>query len=288
MSYRAAAEALGGDFDGIVLVHNEPSGVEVIARRCPNAKVCLWVHNDLFRTYTRRQSCRVVHHSHRIICVSNFIANTVRAKTGEDPKIVTVLNGVDTEKFVPAVRPPDNDPPVILFLGRILPEKGPDILLRAAIQLKKKGIRFKLRVVGSQNFNAADHLTGYEAKLRQLAKDLGDSIDFQAFKPRDQVVREYQSADILCVPSNWDEPLGLVASEGMACGLACVVSNRGGLPEIGGDAVKYFCPPDADQLASRLCELAADPETRSRLGTTARKHSLSIAVRQMTFAGMKF
>jgi glycosyltransferase involved in cell wall biosynthesis len=271
--YIDAANALGPDYDGIVFVHNEPSGVEPIASRCPKARVCLWVHNQLFTTYTRRQARRVVEQAHRVICVSEFIARGVRAKAGNDPRIVSVLNGVDTEKFVPADPPPRNDPPVILFIGRMVPEKGPDLLLKAAIELKRQGVRFKLRMVGSQNFNSADSPSPFQQQLVNCAASLDGMVEFLPFQPRSRVVEIYQGADLMCVPSNWDDPCPLTILEGMACGLPVAASHRGGVAELAGSAAAYFEPPNHFELATRLRSLIAEREILKTVGAAGRERA---------------
>lgn len=268
-TYLAAAYALGRGYDGVVFVHNEPAAVEVLRRRCPNARICLWVQNQLFRTYTPRQTRRVIERSHRVICCSDFIRRGIVAKAGESNRLAVVLNGVDTERFCPDENRVPNPIPVVLFVGRMVPEKGPDILLRAACELKRRGMKFRLRMVGSQNFNAADALTPYERTLRDLARELGDWVEFSPFRPRAEIAQEYQKADILCVPSNWDEPFGLVVIEGMACGLAVVASRRGGIPEIGGSSVCYFPPPDHNALADQIGNLLQYSSESLRLGHLA-------------------
>jgi len=274
LPYADAADVLGHSFDGVVFVHNEPSGVEVLARRCPNAKVCLWVQNELFRTYTQRQARRVVDHAHRVVCCSSFIGCKLAQITGENPKIVTVLNGVDTEKFVPSNPRPNSEPPIILFLGRMLPEKSPDLLVKAAVELKARGIGFRLRLVGSRNFNAADAPTPFERQIHDMAGQLGDMISFAPFQPRHEVVREFQSSDIFCLPSDWDDPCPLALFEAMASGLPVVASRRGGIPEIGRDAVLLFTPPDAEELAHHLGSFCADVALRVAMGRKARARAM--------------
>ncbi|HTW95018.1 MAG TPA: glycosyltransferase family 4 protein [Tepidisphaeraceae bacterium] len=261
--YAAAGEYLSEKFDGAIFVHNEPSAVEALARRCPNAKICLWAHNELFQTYTARQVKRVLDLCHRVICCSNFIARGIVQRVGESAKIVTVLNGVSTERFNPPDRSKPNNPPVILFIGRMVPEKGPDLLVKAAPLLKRQGVQFRLRMVGSKNFSAADSLTPFETALRRLALPLQDIVEFRPFQPRQTIPAEFHSADLLCVPSNWDDPCPLTVLEGRASGLPIVASRRGGIPEAAGDSAIYFDPPDVAMLAESLTEcLRTISETR--------------------------
>ena len=270
-SYIEAAVSLGADFDGVVFVYNEPSAIEVFTKRCPTARVCLWVQNELFRTYTKRQARRVVAHAHRVICCSEFIARSVERAVGTDARVITVLNGIDTDAFVPPNILPERGTPVVLFIGRLVPVKGVDLLLRAARMLDERGVRgFRVRIVGSSNFNSADALTTYEQQLRELAAPLGERVEFRPFVDRKGIVAEYQAASIFCMPSNWDEPLGLTMGEAMACGLPVVASRRGGISEVGADAALYFDPPDVDALARQLDILLSDQAARSAVGRRAR------------------
>ncbi len=273
--YAPALGAIEPDFDGVVFLMNAPGAVGPFRQKLGDAKLVLYVHNELFKTYSRREARRVVGAADAVVCVSRFMADRLTAKLGRpDPKVRAVLNGVDTDRFTPK-RIGKNPLPVILFVGRVLPEKGPDLLVRAAAKLAAKGRRFVLRIVGSSNFSVADPPTVYERDLRRLAGPLGDAAQFRPFVGRDGVAAEYQAADIFCAPSNWDEPCSLTVPEAMACGLPTVAARRGGLPEVGGDAVLYFDPPDVDALADQLDRLLADPDARADLGGRARSAAVA-------------
>lgn len=275
-TYAAAADFLGPTYSGIIFVHNEPSGIETIARRCPLAKVCLWVQNELFRTYTAAQTRRVARFAYRIIACSDYIAAGIRKHTGPIPSLVTLHNGADTSIFTPRTTPSPNPVPQILFVGRMVPEKGVELLLQAAKLLKVQNTPFKLRIVGNKNFSATDPLTPYELSIRALAADLGDLVEFLPFQPRARIVELYQAADIFCVPSNWDDPCPLTIVEGMATGLPIVASRRGGIPEEGLSAIRYFSPPDSAELARELITLLTNPALRHQLGQAARARGESL------------
>ncbi|MEM9882370.1 MAG: glycosyltransferase family 4 protein [Planctomycetota bacterium] len=276
-AYRRHVEAMDPAFDGVIFVHNNPAAVEPFKRRCPRATVCLWAANELFATYGRREARRVARHTDRAICVSRFIADRLPAPFHDDPgRVHAVVSGIDVERFRPGPAPPG--PPVILFVGRVLPEKGPDLLIDAMRRLDAEGLRdFRLKIVGSSNFNSAAALTPFEQRLRRLAEPIRDRVIFRPFVDRDGVVEEYRAATIACIPSNWDEPLGLVVAEAMACGLPVVAARRGGIPEPGGDAVEYFDPPDVAGLAEKLGGLLRDPGRRAGLGEAARRRALGLS-----------
>jgi glycosyltransferase involved in cell wall biosynthesis len=165
---------------------------------------------------------------------------------------------------------------VVLFVGRVTPQKSPDLLIRAAAKILSPRRRFKLRIVGNSGFSAADPLTPYEQEIRKLAAPLGEAVEFQSFVDRAGVSRELDAASIYCVPSNWDDPCPLTVPEGLASGLPCIVSRRGGIPEEAADAALYFNPPNVDALANRLVYLLDDPAARSEWGQRARARALQI------------
>jgi len=276
--YRPHLSAVDADFEGSVIIHNGPSAMRLARRLRPRAMICLWAHNELFRTYSDREVRAVAAAADRVICCSRFIAGAMSARLPLDlmERVRVVHNGVDPEQFRPAAARPSNDPPVILFVGRMQPVKGPDLLIRAAVKLAAGGIPFSLRLVGSQNFSTTDPLTPYEQQLRELAEPIRDRVQFQPFTDRAAIASTYQSADINVVPSNWDEPFGLTVLEALACGLPSVVSRRGGIPEAAGDAALYFDPPDVDQLAAQLQTLLAAPAARASWAGNARARALEM------------
>ena len=276
-TYRAALDAVGPGFAGPLVVHNSPGAAAMFARRRGSARACLHVHNEAFRSYGRREARTLVSMLHRVVCVSAFVADRLEDLVGPSgDRLQVVHNGVDTDRFRPANASPDATP-VILFVGRVLPEKGPDLLLKAAAMIESPSRPFTVRIVGSSGFSAADPLSSYEKHLRQLAAPLGDNVEFQPFVDRKRILDEYARAAIMCVPSNWDDPCPLTLPEGMASGLAVVASARGGMPEVGGDAVLWFRPPEIDELAGHLADLVDSPAARASWGARARRRAQELS-----------
>lgn len=276
--YRPALAAVDPGFDGPIFLHNSPAAVPLFRRHRSRAQVCLYVHNELFRTYGRREVRKTVSATYRIICDSQFIADQLIARLGRPSPNVRVLNnGVDIERFRPSADSGLGSDPVVLFVGRVIREKGVDLLLRAAARIAGGKRRFRVRVVGSSGFSATDPLSPYELELRRIARPLGGLVEFVPFVDREQIVCEYHAASIFCIPSNWDEPCSLTLPEALACGLASIASRRGGIPEVGGDAVLYFRPPDVDGLAEHLCYLIDDTSARADWGRRARRQAEGIS-----------
>lgn len=276
-AYGPALDAIEATFTGPVIVHNSPGSLRMFAEHRPRAALVLYVHNTLFRTYRPRELRRAVDGVATLVFVSHFLAEDFTGRLRAFDGIpVVVRNGVDTDRFRPRDATREDNDPLVLFVGRVIPEKGPDILVRAARRLHRTGRRFRLRIVGSKGFSATDPLSRYERRLRELAAPLCDAVEFVPFVDRNRILDEYARADVMCVPSNCDEGSTLTVPEALGCGIPTVASRRGGIPEVGGDAVLYFDPPSIDELVDRLAYLLDDPSTRFEWARRAREHALTL------------
>ena len=270
--YSPATEAIQSTFDGFVFLQNAPAPLPMLKRHSPNAKVVLHVHNSLFTTYTRKEVEKTISTADVIICNCEFLADEIvgRLSGVRSPKIAVVYNGVDTKRFVPSPGLVDPANISILFVARMVPEKGADLLIKAARKIYGGKRRFKLQIVGNQGFSAGGPLSPFEIELRKLASPMGESVEFLPFVDRHKILPIYQSANIFCAPSNWNEPCTLTIPEAMACGTPTIASRRGGIPEMAGDAALYFDTPNVDELAELLEYLVDDAKARSEWSSKAR------------------
>jgi glycosyltransferase involved in cell wall biosynthesis len=140
----------------------------------------------------------------------------------------------------------------LVFVGRLVSDKGVDLLLDALAILKARGVNPRTTIVG-----AGPERDALDAQVRRL--DL--SVAFAGVKQRDDLVPILNAHRLLVVPSRWEEPFGVVALEGMACGCVPVVARSGGLPDAIGDAGVIFEKGDAQALAHCIEQLLRD-ETR--------------------------
>lgn len=145
----------------------------------------------------------------------------------------------------------------IVFLGRLVSDKGCDVALRAVAILKNEGTCARFTVIGD----------GPEMpKLQRLSAELGiaDQMDFLGII-REGRGRELARHKIMVIPSTWAEPFGVVALEGLAAGCVLAASNTGGLPEAVGRCGLLFPRGDPEALAAALRRLLTDGSLREAL-----------------------
>jgi D-inositol-3-phosphate glycosyltransferase len=215
----------------------------------------------------------IAHAADRVICASEGESEMLGALYGLPPSRVTVVPcGVDTEEFRPLdkaeVRRQLGLPmqqPIVLFVGRIEPLKGIDVLLRAVSNIDG---RFRVLVIGGDGKDLAR-----KAELATLAAELGiaDKVTFFDAVPHAELPLYYNAADICVVPSYY-ESFGLVAVEAMACGVPVIASRVGGLKETVQDGqtgylVPWLCP---EPFSERLELLLNNEPLRRSLGREAR------------------
>jgi glycosyltransferase involved in cell wall biosynthesis len=280
--YKPVADAIRQESPAVVFAHNAP--VLPWLLRDTAHRVVLYAHNELLHTYSRREAGRMLDSVAAIVCVSEALADRTRAalpgRLAERARVVP--NGVDCARFSPATKGepalsvPRDAPLRVVFVGRMIREKGPDVLIRAARRLGRADVEFLL--VGSQGFARDAPLSSYERELRALAEEAtaeGARIRFEPFVDRMSLPDLLRTADLLVVPSRWAEPSGLAAAEGLATGLPVIASRVGGLPEVLGSAGVLVDPDDPAALANAITTLADDPAARRRIAQRAREYALA-------------
>jgi glycosyltransferase involved in cell wall biosynthesis len=188
----------------------------------------------------------------RVTTVSEFLAEKATALYGVDPASVTVVySGIDVEQFKGSPRESRDTGPVIGWMGRLVPVKRVDMLLRAVASAKAYGAPAGMRVV----------IVGdgrLKAELVQLVRSLGigEWVDFVGHVSTPQAV--LAEMDLFVFPSR-DEGAALAVNEAMASGLPVVVMQDGGgvvelIERSGGGLVV----PDEGALARAIVELLRD------------------------------
>jgi len=153
----------------------------------------------------------------------------------------------------------------LIFVGRLVSEKGIDLLLQSLEKLKARQLAPCLTIVGSgPERPLLEQLT---ARLR-----LDRQVAFAGPLQGQALAKTLQRHKILVVPSRYDEPFGVVALEGIACGCMVVGSSGGGLPEAIGPCGLTFPNGDVDALTRELARLLLQGDEWQRLRVNASSH----------------
>jgi glycogen(starch) synthase len=153
----------------------------------------------------------------------------------------------------------------LVFVGRLVSDKGVDRLVAALGLLAARGVRVGLTVVGD----------GPEAPaLRRQARESGlaDTVRFVGRQTGAELVRTLNRHRVLVVPSVWEEPFGIVVLEGLACGCVPLVTRSGGLPDAVGDCGVVVARDDAAALAEGIESLLADAGLQETYRARAAAH----------------
>jgi glycosyltransferase involved in cell wall biosynthesis len=195
-------------------------------------------------------------------------AGVWRAKGYEGPLAVIPQFGVDPKIFEPVSRPAGRACTVGYVGGRLVEEKGVDLLLEALAGLAGEWRAF---VLGSGPVREA-----LQAQARQL--HLADRISFDDPIPSAQMPAYYGRLDALVLPSrtrpNWKEQFGRVLVEAMACGVPVIGSDSGEIPHVIGDAGLIFPEGQPDALRAHLARLMGEPDLRAALARKGRQRVL--------------
>ena len=140
--------------------------------------------------------------------------------------------------------PRDRD---LVFLGRLVEEKGVDLLLDALIFLRNSGRTPSLTLIG-------DGPAAPGLKARSEALGIAAQIHFAGVKSGSELAGELGRHRVMVVPSRWREPFGIVALEGLASGCRLVIADDGGLPEAAGPTGILFARGDASSLAKAIAK----------------------------------
>lgn len=175
-----------------------------------------------------------------------------------------VVGGCYDDQLFRVVPEVDRDRDLV-FVGRLVSDKGADLLIDAIHRLKDQGKKLSLTVIGG-----GDELENLQSQSRKLG--IKDQITFKGTVVGEDLVREINRHRLMVVPSRWKEPFGIVALLGVACGCAVVGSEGGGLIDAIGPCGLTFQNDNLDELVAAIDKLISSPDLRQQLQNLAPSH----------------
>ncbi|BAY86984.1 group 1 glycosyl transferase [Calothrix parasitica NIES-267] len=211
----------------------------------------------------RRLWLRWKHAFNAVVALSHGMKANLEAEGIAPVKVVH--NGVAKR----LQRPVLEEPPTVAFAGRLVSEKGVDVLLKAFALVKEHVAEAELIIAGQ----------GVEAEnLKLFAQELGvsKSVKWLGHIPRQELEQHFDKAWVQVVPSLWAEPFGNVTTEAMMRGTAVIASATGAQPEIvSSNETGFLVPPgDIPTLANALLKLLSNRELAEKMGQSGRKRAI--------------
>lgn len=196
------------------------------------------------------------------ITISDHVAARLKL-----PRSRTVYYGIEESPVIEgSLIPPASDSIHIAYVGRLVAEKGPALLLEAAKRLADDGVCFQLSFIGDGPERAGLEKLAGRLQLSNSTKFTGDLRGSQL---EDAVTK----IDLVVMPSLCEETAGLAAIEQMMRGRVVIVADIGGLSEVVGEAGLKFVPGDAAALAACVRKVIDNPSLLRSLGTMAQERA---------------
>ncbi len=286
----------GETFD-ILELFNRPEFVLPLREAGIKSPLLLSMHSNFpVHRFSNEQINTIIKEVAFIPTVSSFVGTTIACEHPEAcNKICPIHSGVDLDVFLPhwsdygrqmrsevrtSLSINDNDP-VILFAGRLHPSKGLHVLLRAMPQILPSNPRLRFLIAGGRWYgsNEADR---YVRIVKSLAARWHENIRFLKWVSYPAIARFFLAADFFISASQFEEPLGRVHCEAMACGLPIIASNKGGIGEIVNSETTGLLVDDYENptaFANAVNRLLADPDGMKAMGVRA----YQIAMERLSF-----
>lgn len=203
--------------------------------------------------------------------ISDYTLRRFRRSFGPHPQFRHLPSGVDVDWFRPAARP-DDQPPTVICVSRLVPRKGQDMLIRAWPRVLTRHPSARLEIVGSGS---------HEKALRRMAEPLGDAVVFTGPLPTEDLRDRLAAADVFAMPARTRgggldvEGLGIVYLEAQACGVPVIAGDSGGAPETVTPGTGIVVDGrDDDELAAALLRLLDDPRLAAGMGEAGRRYAV--------------
>lgn len=242
----------------VIVVHNSMKLYRQIRERAPQTKIVLHMHNAF--------EPKGLNPDIKMIVPSQFLKNYYQAYL-PDADIVIVDNGIDLDAYQSdcssQLRSELNlttRDKVIFYAGRIVPDKGVLLLLKAFEKLVEEQSDLKLVVVGDHMEVSKSDKGAYQQEVRDVAARMQNKCLMLGSIPPEKMHLYYPLADLVVIPSQFKEPFCMVAIEAMGAGKPVLVSTRGGMVEfVKSEETGYHLrePMSVDSIAQDIKDVLA-------------------------------
>jgi len=214
---------------------------------------------------TAKRIVRVLNKADKVLCLSKGSYNELISFGLSEEKLDIFKYWIDLEVFKPYKNNEFRNKLgiknvfTVLFVGRLIDKKGIRVLCEVAKEIPDMNFVF----IGTGTDE--DYLKEQEKKNR--------NIKFVGFVRNDLLYKYYNSSDVFCIPSQYEEGFGRVVMEAVACGLPVVGSNKGGIPEALDSSVSILIEPTVENLKRKIEELYRNKDRYFKLKNNCRNYA---------------
>lgn len=230
---------------------------------CPGCMNCVGLKGVLYEKLRQSVLRKMLKKINLFIVPGKFLYNRLKQYTSIQP-LTQLYYGFDLPEQKPL---PFNKQ--VLYIGRLTSDKGVEFLINAFKTVCEADKTAHLNIVGNGD---------QEEELKSLVKKmkLTKQITFLPPVPHPQVKEHIYAADMLCIPSIYNDNLPLVCIEALGCGRPVITTTMGGLPEMVEDGVNgYLVPPkNAEEIADKILYLCKNKKTLISMSEQAHKKSI--------------
>lgn len=271
-----------GNFDRVIFENSVP--VLLAMKNRKNAKkyagrYYLHMHAVPRQYYGNKKQVQKVK---KLITVSDYVSKAITNNKRLNMSInqtVVMRNCIDHDKFYPLdqsatkeIRQTLNiseDKKIVMFVGRICADKGINELVDAFEKINRDDT---ILVIVGANFYNSGIVSPFEEQLKERMQNIRDRVVFTGYVDYSIISQYYSIADVMVMPSIWDDPAPITILEAMACGKALITTDSGGIPEYVGNDNCIIIKRDnniVDKIAENLDKLLDNPSEIKRLGKRA-------------------
>lgn len=271
-----------------ILLEGNARLVSKLKCKFPQAKIFSHIHADLILAKNQRE-LSLINSTEKIICVSEYIRRRQIERNVNPNKLVSVLNGIETDRFMldkvkideMLIRKMFHLPSkgkIILFKGRMVKEKGVVELLEAFSKINRRDV--VLVLAGSKNFGEKRYVKSkYEKQVEQYVRK-DKRIIMLGYVDYEKLPLLHKIATIAVVPSIYQEPCGLVVIEAIAAGTPLIASRTGGTSEVVGAAKSILINVDddyVDSMRKAIERLLSDSELYAQMRESQLERSKALS-----------
>lgn len=266
------AEKEATQADRVTIIHNSMKLYRQIRKRSPNENLVMHMHNAF--------EPNGLDHNAKIIVPSQFLKDFYVSRM-PNADVCIVSNGFCSDTYLDIqtsqVRHQlniSNDEIVLLYAGRISPDKGCLELMQAFREMHAENSKLRLVVVGDPFASRKGEKAEYQKKVIATAAAIGSACILVGGKPPEEMHSYYSMAELVIVPSLVEEAFCMVAAEAMAAGKPVLASQKGGIREfvLHGETGYHLSEPiSKESLIADIFETLAD-EDKSRIAMAAREY----------------